>query len=244
MKGSRDERYADALMDQRKDDRAEEERTRRRIMFLGERVLEILTMTELHTGFDWPDKIGAIRTAAESLGLLPQSAGSIRLAGRGLERREAGSIPADLSAGGDAGGNSGETKARAGSGAHGAEESAIDRAIEPRPGTLPGQAEPRGQPSSHVHVSSGEPEVGFQAPASGVAVVDWAERLARHATGKAMWNDASLAAVLRASLGSAIDALAMVAEQECGLATWENGYHCGECAWCIARKEMEKLNAK
>lgn len=167
MKGSRGERYADALMDQRKDDRAEEERTRRRLMFLGERVLEIL---ELPADFDAPDKLAAIRNAAESLGLLPQSAGSIRLAGRGLERREAGSIPADLSAGGDAGGNSGETKARAGSGAHGAEESAIDRAIEPRPGTLPGQAEPRGQPSSHVHVSSGEPEVGFQGPASGVAV--------------------------------------------------------------------------
>ena len=83
---------------------------------LGERVLEILTMTELHTGLDWPDKIGAIRNAAESLGL-----------------------------------------------------------IEPRPGTFPGRAEPRGQPSSHVHASSGEPEVG-RVPASGVAVRKEADR--------------------------------------------------------------------
>lgn len=80
----------------------------------------------------WPDcafgdrAMPAIKSRLAALREQPISEASMPLAGRGLERREPGSIPGAMSAGGDAGGNSGETKARAGAGAHGAEESAID----------------------------------------------------------------------------------------------------------------------
>ncbi len=70
MKGSQDESCAGALLDQIKDDRAERERTRVRLMILGERVVEILRLDELPAGFDAPDKLGAIRNEAERLGLI------------------------------------------------------------------------------------------------------------------------------------------------------------------------------
>lgn len=60
-----------------------------------------------------------------------EKAASMPLAGRGLERREPGSIPGAMSAGREADGNSGETKARARAGAYGAEESAADSTHSP-----------------------------------------------------------------------------------------------------------------
>lgn len=74
MKGSQDESCAGALLDQSKDDRAERERARVRLMILGERVVEILRLDELPAGFDAPDKIGAIRNEVERLGLIRKEA--------------------------------------------------------------------------------------------------------------------------------------------------------------------------